>query len=55
MPDEFRPLRIAILDNDPLVLKLLVQLVPRWVAGTEVAWFTQSGLSTCPYRLIPSG
>ena len=44
MTDEFLPLRIAILDNDPLFLKLLVQLVPRCVAGTEVVWFTQSGL-----------
>lgn len=48
-PDEttlengFRPLRLSIVDNDPLTLSLLVKMVPRWIPGSQIIWFTQSG------------
>ncbi|NMM94731.1 DNA-binding response regulator [Bifidobacterium sp. DSM 109957] len=41
--DGFQPLRLAIVDNDPLTVKLLAQAVPRWVPGVQVMWYTQSG------------
>lgn len=39
----FQPLRVAVVDNDPLTLKLLVQILPRGVPGLQVIWYTQSG------------
>lgn len=35
--------RVALVDNDPLTLNLLVQRLPHWVPGTEISWYSDSG------------
>lgn len=34
--------RLALVDNDPLALSLLVQRLPQWVPGIEIYWYTDS-------------
>lgn len=35
--------RLALVDNDPLALSLLVQRLPQWIPGIEIHWYTDSG------------
>lgn len=35
--------RVALVDNDPLTLSLLMQRLPQWVPGIDIAWHTDSG------------
>lgn len=40
---EHRTATVALVDNDPLTLSLLVQRLPQWVPGIRIIWHTDSG------------
>lgn len=39
----FRPTRLGVVDNDRMTLNFMVKIMPQWLPGTQVLWYTVSG------------
>ena len=52
-PQQAGPLRVAVVDNDMLTAKVLVQLLPKMCRGVAVPWWTTSGSEALAKTLDP--